>query len=261
MLYLFFPSGGLSNQIIQTSFLMSLIKKKDIVILCTDSFNINNGYYIKSRKFSKNISSWLKYKNENKEFYLIFSSLNILFSKLRYKLITNKLTIKIFAIFKIKIIAGYYQDFKSLDSSQIYIYDFLNFSSQSYKFFKKNKSALAIHIRLGDYLKMNKNLSKNYYLNSIDKIINNYFISDINIFTDSPECVFKIYPELLKLSIPISINSNKDELLDLINLSKYDFLIASASSFSWIASYFGKHKKVVVPKDFWLPIDKNYFIK
>ena len=108
---------------------------------------------------------------------------------------------------------------------------------------------------------MDKNLSKNYYLNSIDKIINNYFISDINIFTDSPKSVFKIYPELLKLSIPISLNSNKDELLDLINLSKYDFLIASASSFSWIASYFGEHKKVVVPKDFWLPIDKNYFIK
>ena len=261
MLYLFFPSGGLSNQIIQTSLLMSLIKKNDIVILCTDSFNINIGSYVQRRKFSKNLSSWLKYKNEKKEFYLFFSNLNILFSRVRYKLITNKLTIKIFEIFKIKIISEYYQDFKSLDSSKFYIYDFLNFSSKNYKLLKKNKSALAIHIRLGDYLKMDKNLSKNYYLNSIDKIINNYFISDINIFTDSPNCVFKIYPELLKLNIPISIKSNKDELLDLINLSKYDFLIASASSFSWIASYFGEHKKVVVPKDFWLPIDKNYFIK
>ena len=93
-MYLFFPSGGLSNQIIQTSFLMSLIKRNDIVILCTDSFNINNGSYIQSRKFSKNILSWLKHKSKNKEFYLFFSPLNIFFSKVRYKIVTNKFTIK-----------------------------------------------------------------------------------------------------------------------------------------------------------------------
>lgn len=261
MLYIYFPSGGLSNQIIQTSFLISLIKKNDHVVLCSDSFFLNNGVYIESRKLSENILTWLKKKEKNLKFKLWISNLNPILSKIRYKLFNNKFFLNTLKIFKITVISDYYQDSKSLYSSKLFINDFLEFFSNKSNLFKIRKSTLALHIRLGDYLKMKKNLPKIYLLNAINKVIENFSIKDINIFTDSPHDVFSIYPELLSLGIGVSVFSTDDELIDLITLSNHKFIIGSASSFTWIASYFGEHNMVIVPEDLWLPIDKNYFIK
>lgn len=261
MLFLFFPSGGLSNQIIQTSFLLSLINKNDLVILCNDSFSLNNGSSIENRQLSKNIVVWLKNKEKKLKFNLWLSNVNTIFSKIRYRFFNKKLVIQILEIFKIKIISGYFQDSRSIYFSKLFINDFLKFFSNKYNFFEISESSIAVHIRLGDYLKMKKNLSKSYYLKAIKKLINHSSIKDINIFTDSPHDVLSIYPELIELDLGISIFSNDDELVDLIALSNHKYIIGSLSSFTWIASYFGEHKMVIFHEDLWLPVDKDYFIK
>ena len=115
-----------------------------------------------------------------------------------------------------------------------------------------DKPSIGIHIRVGDYLKYEKNnkmfplYNAEYYIDIIQK----YPLHTIYFFTDTGQNFIKnhIVPKI-KNQYKF-INNNAIE--DLITLSTCDILILSASTFSYWSGYLSSGK-IYCPK-YWLMI-------
>jgi len=113
----------------------------------------------------------------------------------------------------------------------------------------KEKRVLAVHIRLGDYLK-NANLydvvSENYYLNAIRDLWKLASFDQVLLFSDDQNSAREKYPRISRdfefLESPK--NTNAIEILKILASSKG--IVSTNSTFSWWATYFHKQRELTV---------------
>jgi hypothetical protein len=108
---------------------------------------------------------------------------------------------------------------------------------------------IAIHIRLGDYLKEDSFgiPDEQYYLKAIAMIANSED-KVIDLFTNSPELVVDYFPNLPWSKIVIRYSTNQSSIQVLSQMSRYRYLVIGNSTFSWWAAYLaGGAEKVIYP--------------
>jgi len=113
----------------------------------------------------------------------------------------------------------------------------------------KEKRVLAVHIRLGDYLR-NADLydvvSENYYLNAIRDLWKLASFDKVLLFSDDQHSAREKYPRISRdfefLEPPK--NTNSIEILKILASSKG--IVSTNSTFSWWATYFHKQRELTV---------------
>lgn len=126
------------------------------------------------------------------------------------------------------------------------------------------KNVAAIHVRLGDYVRLNS-IWKVPSVEFIDKALQNLSdnIKTIWIFSDEPNNALELVSQC-KTSAEFSLELKKGtEIEDIRAMASAEEFIMSCSSFSWWAAYLGNHKKVIVDKKWYteksnLPEDDIY---
>lgn len=113
------------------------------------------------------------------------------------------------------------------------------------------ENTISIHIRRGDYINLKhlyNNLNINYYIMSINFILNkNKNVKNIIIFSDD----IKWCKDNFKLnSLNVIFSDNKDEVYDMILMSKCKYNIIANSTFSWWSAYLNNNsnKLIISPK-------------
>jgi hypothetical protein len=107
------------------------------------------------------------------------------------------------------------------------------------------KSRVAgIHIRLGDFRKTKDGpLSASWYRRAIQRVINDYEITELHCYSDEIESAYKIvkpFSSKVKLTFPEEFRIlNPQELLR--SLTCYPIYISSNSTLSWWASFFNQN--------------------
>ena len=258
--------GGLGNQIFQFIFgkYLEQISKHDVYF---DFFYFEKNSYRKPSllqcvtedklKVLKDDNLHLKF-NRFDSFYI-----NRIFNKIKHNNIyfdENKVfDINTFSSKNIYYFDGYWQN-------NIY---FLNISQNIESFFNRSViipnliQEIAIHVRRGDYLNYPNNKiwhvqNVNYYSTAINYLLAKYSrqfsFSRITIFTDDTLWV----KENFNFGLKVEIISNQD-FIDLFQLSNYQFLITSNSTFSITAALINsnKLKTVIVPKTWYLDDQAN----
>jgi hypothetical protein len=120
------------------------------------------------------------------------------------------------------------------------------------------ESAIAIHIRRGDYLLEKNNyfgvLSDDYYMKSLNSIFRLIEYDKIYLFSDSRiSCEFKgkITSSFKNLEI-IDINElDIDDIWTLAILIRFSSYIISNSTYSWWGAYLGNRIKIVIAPSIW----------
>ena len=272
---IYFRNGRLGNQLFQYSFLRNIAKKNEKILLVgfselKENFNTKNVIYILSNSFLKKLM-FPNFEKYNLDRIFSFFSLKIIPNLYLFKIIefdennNNYKILKKISIFKnIYFVKNFFaQTDKYIDKKKI---DELKFKAKtiekSSKIIKnlkvKNQKIFFVHIRQGDYKKINHNMNINLPINWYKKCIrilekkyaNPYFIilsDDNNIFTkfnDKNKFYF----------------SKNNFLIDFCIMSLCDGGILSASSFSWWGAYFAKIKKndtYFIAPNFWMGFSKR----
>ena len=142
---------------------------------------------------------------------------------------------------------GYYQDFKILENSK---HSFQNYLKVGENF--KDKDRVAIHIRKGDYVELQQDLSDKYYKDAINEFLKY-----------NPDSIFDIYTDEDKLDLDSEIFINVDKVYTsktntnsvqvMKKMCEYSSYIIANSSFSALAAYFStsEEKKVIYPSPWW----------
>lgn len=119
-------------------------------------------------------------------------------------------------------------------------------------------TAIAIHIRRGDYL-LEKNsyfgvLSDDYYMRSLTSISNLIEYNKIYLFSDSrisPELKNKIKATFKHLEVIDISELEIDDIRTLAILARFSSSIISNSTYSWWGAYLGDNIKIVTAPSIW----------
>jgi len=113
---------------------------------------------------------------------------------------------------------------------------------------------LAIHVRRGDYLELAHQLHGalhgDYFLAATKSIIEHKKIDKIAIFSDSINQVMEESWVGLLPDIEIEFRQNSDPWDSLLEMSSFEMIICSNSTFSWWAAFLNNNKTIVLP-DHW----------
>ena len=256
--------GGLGNQLFQFAFGESLkISYEDLDIKYIDLTK----YAKTKRKWELGFLNIKPYDISKGEIYYIFlkrfinSKFNKINSNFRHFGIINENKHKYMQDFLNKkrsfILDGYWQSEKYFYNNQIKIKNILNSKNKnsSIKNSKSKYQRVAVHIRLGDYVKTSEGKKVHlvcnfeWYKNAIS------YLKDLNkelkftIFSDDKDIVKTEFRNFENLEINESDYSNS-AYIDLYKMAKYDHFIISNSTYSWWASYLGEkeNSKIIAPK-------------
>jgi hypothetical protein len=227
--------GGLGNQIFQVAYALYLKSLGIKVVVDTHFFSSNMQFprkleLIPSEFGLKNIY----YKNSR-----VFDKFGVLFAE------TD--TFNLGELRKFNRFVGYYQDFQILEYSKQAFQRYLMIDGKL-----KDKNRVAIHIRKGDYVELQQNLSEKYYRGAINEVL-----------IDNPDSIFDIYTDEEKLDLNSEVfknvakvytsKTNTSSVEIMRNMSEYSNYIIANSSFSALAAYFSKseEKKVIYPSPWW----------
>lgn len=234
-------AGGIGNQLFQIAAGFSYAKKhKKNLILDTSGWSASQGTdpkYYKNSFFSnfkfgsplmQNAKGLLEYKFNYEEIPYVEGNVYL---------------------------SGYRQSIKYFENDMEFL-DLLNFENQKRldtSFIQKPN--VAVHIRRGDYLKhshIHLVCGTDYFVENIKQFPDH----QINVFTDSPDCV----KEELK-GFDVNIIDGGSEINDLYLMSLHDNIICSNSTFSWWASLLNKKKeKIIVPKIWFKNFEEHHDI-
>lgn len=134
-------------------------------------------------------------------------------------------------------------------------------SSKNLRSAIESAESVSLHIRRGDYVKLNYSLNLAYYKKAINYIKNLYRKPVFLIFSDDLEWVkqnFVIEEEA------IYINENKElqDYEELLIMSKCKSNIISNSTFSWWGAWLNQNpNKIVIAPNKWLKLQKNIIPK
>jgi hypothetical protein len=128
----------------------------------------------------------------------------------------------------------------------------------------KKRDVAAIHIRLGDYVRLNsiwKSPAKEFIEIALSKLSDN--IKTLWIFSDEPDKAKELVTACSTSAKFMLEVKHGSEIEDIRTMASAEEFIMSCSSFSWWAAYLGNHKKVIVDKKWYteksnLPEDDIY---
>jgi hypothetical protein len=155
------------------------------------------------------------------------------------------------------IIKGYFQSYKYFIHNYDKIIDILEIKNLQKKYTIPFEKTIAIHFRIGDYLKIQHAyhiLQTYYYLNAINELKTK--IDDINEYTFvifSEKCndeIINKYLEIMNLPFKFvkiyDIFPNIDDDEELIYMSNCDHFIIANSTFSWWGAYLSNNKNKLI---------------
>ncbi len=272
---IYFRNGRLGNQLFQYSFLKKISKKNEKIILVgfselKENFYTKNVIYLFSNRFLKKLM-FPNFDKYNLDRIFSFFSLRVIPNLYLFKIIefdednNNYKILNKISIFKnIYFVKNFFaQTDKYIDKKKI---DELKFKVKTIEKSKriiknlqaKNQKIFFVHIRQGDYKKINHNMNINlpieWYRKCIriieKKYINPYFI----ILSDDNE-IYRKFNDKNKYYC-----SKNNFLIDFCIMSLCDGGILSASSFSWWGAHFAKNKKndtYFIAPNFWMGFSKK----
>ena len=264
--------GGLGNQMFQYAFAKNMEKLTgDKVFIDTEWGNrntIHNGYELE-KLFPVNME-----KAKKQDIERLSTQPDSLKNKIRKKYFTKK-THYIDRSFKFKpevfefkgdlYYEGYWQSEKFFFESKGEIKKAFTFpeitGTENKNLIKTiDEKTAAIHIRRGDYLKEKLLYVCNldYYNKSIDKLVNEYNIHKLLVFSNDIQwCKENLKKEKLEIKY-CNWNTGLDSWKDMALISLCPYNIISNSSFSWWAAYLNKnHGKKILCPEIWALKNKN----
>jgi hypothetical protein len=266
--------GGLGNQMFQYAFGKSHAERTgEDIYFSTDfstdksnffkaAFNLENNF-LNSRDLNQLFgpiyaNKYLR-KSLGKFNNLPFSPKNFFFEK-NYAFDPNFFNLE---ATDIKYFQGYWQSFKYFKGMEDLIRrDFKFFNTFSCipisEKIEKVKS-VAIHIRRGDYLSVQKNksiynvCSKDYYYQAIDILSERFENLQFFVFSDDKKWAFDNICSLYKNSHLVDLNNYSDSsYLDMFLISKCENQIIANSTFSWWGAWLNSNEnKIVISPEAW----------
>jgi hypothetical protein len=147
---------------------------------------------------------------------------------------------------------GWKPDLKSIERSGLFLKS--NLPEPWRKFVRpKQRTAISLHLRFGDYLNA-KSLGGNisvdhiYVRSALRKISHELRTDCVRVFSDDIRRAKRLCGRLE--GFEFYFIRNRSAIEDLIDMSQAEGIIASASTFSFWASYFSKSKHVIFPEPF-----------
>lgn len=117
---------------------------------------------------------------------------------------------------------------------------------------------IGLHIRWGDLVKRNSNLSLELYLDALNKIRSR---RNVYIATDSPELINKLV-HLKPIQIKNPSSNLPDYIFDFWMLKNAAVIVGGGSTFSWWAAYLGNNDYYSPPlTHLWSQLNKIEFLK
>jgi len=229
--------GGFGNQIFQFAFakyLSDLGCDVKVNFQNISKFNLNYEYFgfELSSKFMVYILNLIYKFNESKKFNFIFK----IFFKKNFQKFAKP---EHFSVDKMKFFNhfdGYWQDVSILENYKNYIKESLE-KYKSFENFKSNNEInglTLLHVRRGDYIDLNENLTLSFYKEAIDYCKKNIENFKYDVFTDDKDWVInqKLFNEALNIYGP---SKDLDSLLlEVSKMMEYEHYIIGNSSFSLI---------------------------
>ena len=229
--------GGFGNQIFQFAFakyLSDLGCNVKVNFQNITKFNLNYEYFgfELSSKFMVYILNLIYKFNESTKFNFIFK----IFFKNNFQKFAKP---EQFSVDKMKYFNhfdGYWQDVSILENYKNYVKE----SLEKYESFENSKSnykkngLTLLHVRRGDYINLNENLTLSFYEEAIDYCKKNIENFKYDVFTDDKDWVVnqKLFNEALNIYGP---SKDLDSLLyEVSKMMKYEHYIIGNSSFSLI---------------------------
>lgn len=157
---------------------------------------------------------------------------------------------------------GYFQSWKYFDKYKKGIFDNLQFNDMKQKLVNyKVKDSIALHFRVGDYIKLQQYhplMTTEYYIDAIRIIVDKtkkddwniiYFCeeNDINYVVEKVKEIKKHFPNINF----IKVDSKLDDWEQLLLMSLCDHNIIANSSFSWWGAYLNDNNPIVVYPPTW----------
>lgn len=227
--------GGLGNQIFQIAYALYL-KSLNIATF------IDTHFYSSNMQFPRKLEimpTEFGFKSISLKNTRVFSKFGTLFAELNT---FNNEDFRTFNRF-----VGYYQDFNILDYSKNIFQEYLQLGNNLH-----HKNKVAVHIRRGDYIELQQNLSDLYYKDAVNKILSKNSDSVFDIYTDAEhlDLNLNIFKNVENVYTP-DMDINSIEALK--KMSEYSNYIIANSSFSALAAYFSKSSKktVIYPTPWW----------
>lgn len=139
---------------------------------------------------------------------------------------------------------GYFQDISIVSSVEEQL---LKRFSQSQVFSKslmpERLEEIGIHVRLGDYrtsqvTKKFHGLTNNSFFTEGAELLRNMLgLSVVTLFSDEPQLLGEIEEDLIDAGFLVKYHTSRSDKEDLIQMSKYEGLVISNSSYSWWAAW------------------------
>ena len=242
-------SGGFGNHLFQYSFALNLKEQGVRVYLFNQEkkeyFNPKEFDLKKLNVFSIVVIQFLKkFKVFNKHYKVLTS----------HEILENKLDIqKSFEDKKIISFNGYFQDYESVIENLSFIKKVIH---KKIGIKEMNSSRTLLHVRRGDYIDNNENLSLNYYRDALDFCKNNIKGFEYDIFTDDYEWVLKqdVFKDAsyIENSKNITKRYENDVWSTFIKMLNYNNYIIANSTFSWWAAIISYDNKstIIQPEPF-----------
>jgi len=229
--------GGFGNQIFQFAFakyLSDLGCNVKVNFQNITKFNLNYEYFgfELASKFMVYILNLIYKFNESKKFNFIFK----IFFKNSFQKFAKPEHFSVDKMKHFNHFDGYWQDVSVLENYKNYVKE----SLEKYESFENSKSNYEIngltllHVRRGDYIDLNENLTLSFYEEAIDYCKKNIENFKYDVFTDDKNWVVnqKLFNEALNIYGP---SKDLDSLLyEVSKMMKYEHYIIGNSSFSLI---------------------------
>jgi len=231
--------GGLGNQIFQLSLGIYLKNSGFNVIInphwYSDEKNFTDGTTKRNLEINLELFEF-KIIGKNTLFFLNFFNkfyINKALEKINFYKLHEGQNFNINEIAKINRLTGYWQNENALfENIPLIKKNILSFYT-NLKDEELLENKIAVHIRKGDYEKIDETLPDTYYLRALNDIFqNNEFEYDI--FTDQSEVDFN--KDLYKNAKNIYYSDDESSIKDLIKMFNYSIYIISNSTFSLLAA-------------------------
>lgn len=127
------------------------------------------------------------------------------------------------------------------------------------------RGAIAVHVRLDDYMlpqnqKVFVQLQTAYFLQGIEQLSHEEAPARIVIFTDSPNMVLDVHPDLRRYEVVFAKDHCADHIEEFLWMVDFRRIVTSNSTFSyWASSLTGVHgeKKRILPSTFFCSTPRN----
>jgi len=242
--------GGLGNQLFQVSGAIYYAKRSGAKVVVDDSAlrshrNPTRRNWVKSINLNQLFNTNVEIEFKENHLPKFFNQIRLM----RFLQLSEEQLFHSVDLARLTRIEGYFQNSRYVSVHEI------NGSAIESRFsdFCLCREAIAIHVRLGDFLSHGWDLPKSYYLSALSLMLEHKNV-EVHVYSDSPELAREMinsefprleiqFPELVQELNPLEL---------LLNLSRYRYFISSNSSLAWWASLINiDNKEFIILPEIW----------